>query len=325
MDVKNLPESSYAMVDAVSLLSEVKSVEDLSEAKRMQSVFEERYSVFMDLAKGALNCPVDANLCGYSSAYSLPRVRDESDAIAVAKVFRRIFIFEDPVLSPFRAEYGEAAESLLVTILLVLSDYWPRELYSFESFFKLIETFDPLQYTSTFDYLFGEIETGMKGVLPARLRTGYAKGSGLSSLVRGSDGKRPCDVDKSGRRGFNASDDPSLKSYYKFRSFGSEDRIASYRELMAVCKRFRPIEVKEFSNNDTRAANGERLFIAGNQRAGDCLWQVFEVALADAYRRTLNDQKMPVGVRKRSELLYELSVEDMRAALLNELDKSSSQ
>lgn len=35
MDVKNLPESSYAMVDAVSLLSEVKSVEDLSEAKRM--------------------------------------------------------------------------------------------------------------------------------------------------------------------------------------------------------------------------------------------------------------------------------------------------
>lgn len=134
MDVKNLPESSYAMVDAVSLLSEVKSVEDLSEAKRMQSVFEERYSVFMDLAKGAPNCPVDANLCGYSSAYSLPRVRDESDAIAVAKVFRRIFIFEDPVLSPFRAEYGEAAESLLVTILLVLSDYWPRELYSFESF-----------------------------------------------------------------------------------------------------------------------------------------------------------------------------------------------
>lgn len=112
----------------------------------------------------------------------------------------------------------------------------------------------------------------MKGVLPARLRTGYAKGSGLSSLVRGSDGKRPCDVDKSGRRGFNASDDPSLKSYYKFRSFGSEDRIASYRELMAVCKRFRPIEVKEFSNNDTRAANGERgsLSLATNERETAC-------------------------------------------------------
>lgn len=219
----------------------------------------------------------------------LPHVSTESDALALARAFRTVYVFGNPECERFVSRYRQAAECLIGGVVVTLTDYFPESDWTFEGLHVLVGMEEVWRRTSSLGLLIRQISTGVKCVPREHVKTNDADrildektaerllgfkplpwmAYLYSDLRRKSDGVKPAQHERlGGLRGFAAEEDAAVALYRRFLAEGREERFAAVEELDAALSlaihphRRRACDVS-YSLLDTLIASGCRAVIDG--------------------------------------------------------------
>ncbi len=187
--------------------------------------------------------------------YRLPCVTTAADALAVAQVFRTIYVRGNPYRSPLGEAAGGVATDLFGSLGLMLAEYMPPEECTFGSMGILLEMESVDRKVSALDLLFEQISRGLRYTPAdcvdacdrrrvieedeARRLTGRGVPKGdvclWSNMRRKSDGKMPArNVHADGSHGFTAEEDDAVALYQRYREAAPAERLAAVEELRAA-------------------------------------------------------------------------------------------
>lgn len=224
----------------------------------------------------------------------LPYVSTESDALALARAFRTVYVFGNPECGRFVSRDRVAPECFAAAIVVTLTDYFPEPDWTFEGLHTLVGMEEVWRSISSLRLLIRQISTGVmcvprKSVKPndadrildektAERLLGFKPLPWMaylySDLRRKSDGAKPAQHERpGGLRGFTAEEDAAVALYGRFLAEGREERFAAVEELDAALsfaitpQRRRAYDVP-YSLLDALVASGCRAELNGDSGGG---------------------------------------------------------